>query len=360
MAKRRKKKKKKGKKFTSNFGSSVAKNAQQQRQSKNSYGYLNLPSGLPIFSPEPKTKVMLDIMPYVVTDENHPDRYDDEGIAMPGTLWYRRPFSIHRQIGVDNNTVVCPRSIGRSRCPICEYRERKLKEGANWDDDDIQQIKPSDRNLYVVIPINSGEYDEVPHVWDMSQYLFQELLNEELEEKPEMGVFPDLEEGKTLKIRFAEGTAFNTSFAEASRIDFHDRDAVYDETIMEDIPNLDEVLKVLSPEQLETKFFEISEDDYASADVEEETTDRRSKTETRSAAEEDWEEEDEFVEDEDWEEDEEFEEEFEDEFEDEEEWFDEEDEFEEEPEPEPEPKRTKKPKKKKKPKRKKKRKRKKK
>jgi len=352
MAKRkRRKKKKKGKKFSSNFGSAVTKNAQRKKQEQSGYGYLNLPNNMPIFKAEENTKPKLDFIPYIVSDENHPDRYDEEGIATPGTLWYKRPFAIHRQVGVDNDTVVCPRSVSASDCPICDYRESKLRSGeAEWDDDAIRQTKPSNRNLYVVIPIGSKEHDEVPHIFDISEYCYQELLYEELEERPEMGVFPSLDEGLTLKIRFAEESIGDTSFPIARRIDFYERDRPYDESLLEDIPDLDEMLRVLSVQELEAKFFEISESDYAD-DYEEEPaqkTDRRSKSETRSEAEEDWQE-DEYIEEDEFED--EFEdEEFEDEFEDEEEWFDEEDEFEEEPEPEPKkkPKRKKKKSKKKK------------
>lgn len=369
MAKRRKKTK--TRKFNKpNWGTAVQRDAERQKQASSSYGFLRLPKGVPIFNVDGGSRVKLDIMPYVVQMENHPDRYDDEGIAAPGELWYKLPFKIHRNIGVDNDAVVCPRSFGKP-CPICEYREKRLKEGANWKDDEIKEIKASQRNLYVVTPRGSKEHEEIPHIWEMSQFLFQNLLNQELEEDEANAVFPDLEDGKTLRIRFDKQQLGKNSFAEASRIDFYDRKEAYDESILDDIPCLDECLEVLSYKELEAKFLEIDpediadedediiEDDWEEDEDEEPVPKRRKKTTKKKPdpePEEDEEFEDEEFEDEDqWEEEDDLEEEFEDdEFLEDEEFDELEDEFDEdwedeefeEPEPEPEPEPSKKKKKK--------------
>lgn len=250
------------KKRKSNFKGKVTKDAERQKKATASYGYLNLPKDVRVFTPDPGCRIRLDILPYEVTDEKHPDRDVEEEIAIPGSLWYKRPFRIHRNIGADNSSVVCLTSIGK-KCPICEERSSMIKAGA--DKDDTNALKPSLRNLYVVIPIDSKKYkkyEEKPHIWDMSQFLFQDLLNEELEENEENAVFPDLEEGLTLKIRFDSSTIGNSKpFAEASRIDFQERDSVYEDTILDDVPNLDNVLNILSYKELEAKFLEIEDEE---------------------------------------------------------------------------------------------------
>src|SRR5690554_4551425 len=111
MAKRKKTKKRKFNK--PNWGSAVQRDAERQKQATSSYGFLRLPKGVPIFNVEGGSRIKLDIMPYVVAMDNHPDKYEDEGIAMPGGLWYKLPFKIHRNIGVENDSVVCPRSFGK-------------------------------------------------------------------------------------------------------------------------------------------------------------------------------------------------------------------------------------------------------
>jgi hypothetical protein len=269
-------------KTKSSFLGKVQRSAHKEKAKESSFGYLNLPRDVSIFKEEPGSRVMLDIMPYKVTDEHHPDRDDEFEIAVPGSLWYKRPFKRHNNIGAENTSVVCPTSIGK-KCPICEYRAKLLKEGANWQDDAVKALRPGDRVLYVVIPIDQKKYEEVPHIWDISHYLFQKKLNDELEEDEENGIFPDLQEGKTLRIRFSEEEFGKNKFADTSRIDFEDRDA-YDEKILDEIPNLDEVLEIKDYKTLEHLFMQSSDTDDDEDDGAERT--RRASPRRRGAADE--------------------------------------------------------------------------
>ena len=238
----------------SRFKGAVSRNAERQTRGVSQYGYLRLPKGINMFKEEPKTRVELDIMPYIVTCDNHPDRDEEYGVAVKGELWYKRPFWLHRSIGSDNQSIVCPSSVGKP-CPICEYRAQLLKDGAKWDDDTVKALKPSMRNLYVVIPKNNKNYPEELHIWDISQFLFQDKLNEEVQENEEYETFPDLEEGYTVRIRFAEGSFGTNKFAEVSRIDFIERGKPYDESILEKVPSLDDILEVLPYSTIESMFF---------------------------------------------------------------------------------------------------------
>ncbi len=241
------------------FRDRVANNSHKQKTQSSSYGYLQIPKGVDIFKEEPSTRVFLDFLPYRVTSERHMDRDDSLGIAVPGELWYKRPFLIHRNIGGGNDAVVCPTSVGK-KCPICEYRAKLFKEGSA-SKEETDALKVSRRNLYVVVPIGHKEYEEKPHIWDISQYLFQDMLNDEIEDDPENAVFPDLEEGLTLRIRFGEGSIGSNRFAETSRIDFRERKRGYDEEILEEVPNLDECLLIHPYEKLERMFLELEDEE---------------------------------------------------------------------------------------------------
>jgi len=260
----------------SKFKQKVAANSHKQKTQATQYGHLKLPRNVSVFKEEPGSRVRLDILPYVVTDGNHPDRDDENGIALPGELWYKRPYKLHRGVGVENASVVCPTSFGKP-CPICEYRARLLKEGG--DKATIAALKPSLRNLYVVVPKDSKTYEEKPHIWDISQFLFQNQLNEEIEENEDYAVFPDLEEGLTLRIRFSEETFQKNKYALTSRIDFEERDEQYDESILKEVPNLDEVLDVLPYSKIEALFFgtELNVYEDEDEDEEEEITTRKRK-----------------------------------------------------------------------------------
>lgn len=245
----------------SSFRGKVGKDA--QKSIRTSRGYLNLPDGVKQYVVEENTKkVMFDILPYVVTDPKHPNRDDGEGIALKGDLWYKRPFKVHRNVGADNESCVCPKSFGKP-CPICEYQKKRFGEGA--DKEETKELYPKDRNLYVVVPIGDKKLGSDPMVWDMSQALFQDILKEALEEDPDNEVFPDLEEGKTLEVSFKWKTLGKITFPEARNINFVDRDEAYEESILDDVPDLDNVLKVLSYEQLSNKFFELDDEEEGEA-----------------------------------------------------------------------------------------------
>jgi len=266
-----------------NWKSSVKRDNERQKAASSSFGYLKIPGGMPMFNPPPGGRVKFDILPYIVTAPNHPDRYEEEGVAVEDSLWYKRPIHVHRNVGTKKDACICPRSIGK-KCPICDYREKRLKEGADWEE--VKDLKPSLRNLYIVVPKRSKDFEDKPHIWDVSQFLFQNLLNEELAENEDNLVFPSLEDGKTLSVRFDSSTIGDSKpFAEASRIDFDDRKKGYDESILDEIPSLDDILDVLPYAKLEAKFMELDDEDIADVDDEiedeedeEEEPPRRKKT----------------------------------------------------------------------------------
>jgi len=246
------------KKRRSSFKDKTAVDAKRQRGTQ--FSYLNLPEGKPQFKEKPGSRIELDFIPYEVTDPNHPDRIDEEEVAVKGTLWYKRPFKVHHNVGAgdQSRTIVCPSSVGQP-CPICEYRAKRRQEGASQEE--IQKMNYSYRNLYIVIPVNVEEYEKwykdlekVPHVWDVAQGNFQKALNEELREDPDTRTFPDLEEGLTLKLRLSEEEIFKTTYAKTSKIQFLEREP-YKEDILDDVPNLDEVLRVLPNKEIDALFF---------------------------------------------------------------------------------------------------------
>ena len=239
----------------------VRQNSKEKARGSASYGYLNLPQGVNVFKVEPGGRVTMDIMPYEISDPRHPDSSDQVPLEV-GDLWYKRPFKLHRNVGVDKESIVCPTSFGK-RCPICNYRAERMRAGA--DKEETGPMRASDRNLYVVIPHGVKGFDKKPYIWDISAFCFQNMLSEEIEESEENAEFANLEDGLTLKVRFSEesiGTGKgSTSFAKVSRIDFVERDEQYDEKILKDIPDLDKVLSCPDYKVLERKFLELDPDE---------------------------------------------------------------------------------------------------
>lgn len=245
------------KKKKSRFGSNVSRTAEREKNKSKGFSYLNLPKGLEMYK-EPFGEVVLDIIPYTVTDTRHPDYFEgDSDSAVSGELWYRRPIQVHRNIGADKETVVCPKTIGK-KCPICEEKDKQYKDGVASED---VIGKTSFRSLYFVVPKKHKDYEEEPYVWDISQYCFGDELNETLEEDPGDANFPELDGGKTLKIKFAKKKFGTNDFAFAKRINFLKRKKAYPESIMEGLPSLDDIFTVRSYKDLQHLFFEMDDED---------------------------------------------------------------------------------------------------
>jgi len=237
----------------------VGKNLQQQ--TVGGFGNLNIPQGYKLFKPKVNTRVHMDILMYAVSDEKHPDRDDDLEIAIPGSLWYRRPYKVHKGIGASNEAVTCPTTFGEP-CPICEYVKQEYKKNPSEEDKELlRSIRAKDWVLYAIIPINNEVYEEEVYILNISFFNFQEQLKEELEENEEFWAFPDLEGGYTLNVRFTGASVGGgRKFPKVNRIDFEERDEDYTEEILDEVPNLDELLVVRSYQEIQTIFSGIPAD----------------------------------------------------------------------------------------------------
>jgi hypothetical protein len=248
------------KKKESSFRGKVGSDSKRQKQSSGgSARYLSLPSGISQFVMEDTVKkIQLDIIPYEVSDKNHPDRDTQYNVAVPGELWYKRPIKVHQNVGPKNERCLCLQSIGK-KCPICEFQKELFDKG---EKDEAIALYPKSRVLYVVVPRGSKKHEEEPFIWDMAQSLFQDVLNEAIQEDEDNEIFPDLEEGKTLELSIKWKTIGDSKpYPEVRHIEFLDRDEEIDSDILDKVPNLDECLNVLSYEDLERKFMAIEDDE---------------------------------------------------------------------------------------------------
>ncbi|MEM4359806.1 MAG: hypothetical protein QXT45_04700 [Candidatus Bilamarchaeaceae archaeon] len=227
------------------FKGKLLKLSEEKSKISSTYGHLVLPRGVSVFK-ETAGVVHLDIIPYTVSDPAHPDRDDELKVARPGDFWWRKPYYLHRGIGSDKASVVC---LGK-KCPICDYRKKLIAQGKAWDDELVKALKPSARRLYVVIPRRNADYQEQPHIWDTSEFLFERRLLEEVKANEEFETFPDLDDGHTLKIRFGEREYMGAKFYEVTRIDFIKRDKLPGDLAR--AVDLDKVLISMSPEKVES------------------------------------------------------------------------------------------------------------
>jgi len=228
---------------------SVRDKARQDAQDVGSGGgssYIRLPQGFEFQETKAGTNE-LDILCYEVKST----RYSK---ASPGELFYRREYKVHRNVGAEKKSYICPTTFGK-KCSICSYRDELAKD-YKANEKLVGALKPQVKDLYYVDPDGKGKKFKV---LDVSHHNFTKKLMEEVREGDEDFVgFADLEKGYTLKVRFVEETFDKSKYLEATRVDFVSRPD-YPESILDILPDMDELLVEISDDALNKIFLELDD-----------------------------------------------------------------------------------------------------
>lgn len=231
----------------------VRKNAQQGAGGN----FFNLPKGIKDWAPKEAGKYLLDILPYEVSINNHPDA--GNGIEK-GHVWYKFPFAVHFNVGAADASVVCPASVGQP-CPICEERDKYKRKDKDRYADNIKQLTPQ---RWTAMNIIDPEDEDKTCVFAMSIGKFYNKLKEELDEgEAEILLFFEIADdaGKTLKVRFSPKTFEGSKYLQATRIDFIDREDMDEEDTFEGVACLDEIFNILPYNRLKAMFLQVEEND---------------------------------------------------------------------------------------------------
>jgi hypothetical protein len=218
------------------------------KNSKKGRKYLNsLPDGISMFEPKGGKTYIFDIMPYIVKKpKDHPDRE-----AIPEDVWYRYPYGLHRNIGPDDELIVCPSFIGK-KCSICEEMKNIFND-EDGDDDIAKKLIASRRALYV-IRMKSGPDKGELKILDISDHCFWKKIGEEIDMgDPEYENFVDMEGGYSLKVRFKEESLGKNKYPVASRVDFIERDDITEDEL-EESPCLDDLINVPTSKEVQSIF----------------------------------------------------------------------------------------------------------
>lgn len=244
----------------------VSREAVRQNALKGASGnsWFALPEGVRQWRPEKADRYLINILPYEVKTDSHPD-----DIAK-GDLWYKFPFDVHHGIGASNESVVCPRTIGK-KCPICEERDRLYKEDPDKNEDTLKALRAQ---RFVAYNIVDPDDAEKVAAFIYSRGKFAVCLENELKdaENDEHLAFFDInEDGRTLKVRFSDEEFMDKKYLEASKIDFRPREAMDEEEVLAKVVCFEEVLQVLPHDKLKALFLqEETEEDEAEEDEEQE------------------------------------------------------------------------------------------
>lgn len=204
---------------------------------------VSLPDGVEFFQLKKEGKYYIDILPYVAGKGNPSC---DEGCTH-----MERTFYVHKDIGPENKSFLCPAKYGK-RCPICE----ELRKG-NMDQETRDAIKVKTRMLWPVF----DHSDKTIKIWDTAYYKsFGEMLKDKVQADDDTyGNFTNLTKekgGMTLILKVDNATYNGRSFRQVKNIEMVGKKIDHEDSIIDDVPCLDDLLIVLPYDELKRIFLQ--------------------------------------------------------------------------------------------------------
>jgi len=187
-----------------------------------------------------------------------------------GEIWWRLRYKIHRNVGPNNESIVCPTTVNKP-CPICEERVHLFAEKKK---EEAKKLFPSWRNLILV----EGETQGSIAVLDISEYAFLEQLKKDMKTAEDDGLV-DVQTfywptgaGYDLRCRFdKESYGEGRSYLKCSRVDFKKREAVDSDLFAAaSVVNIQECLNLKTYNQVQALFLGIEEGEGDSKEEEKE------------------------------------------------------------------------------------------
>lgn len=150
--------------------------------------------------------IRIDILPFQVTAEHN--KFDREiCFSSPGGWYKERTYYAHRDVGPDHNAYTCNWKTFGKPCPICDVRTVLAQSGSEADRDRAWNLKPSQRQLWLVQEINdrTGEYEGGICLWEEAYFNFgkqldQYIANASIENRPRYKRHFDPDDGYVLRL----------------------------------------------------------------------------------------------------------------------------------------------------------------
>lgn len=242
-------------------------NAKVQAQSHTS-GWtptaVKLPEGLSFFQPKEAKTYRLNILPYEV--KKGKDEPGGNPNADSGFLHYERTYWAHRGIGTDQNTYCCLQRTFGKKCPICRDLT-KMRRSAKADPDLIKDLEARERQVFQVIDL--GNVDKGIQLWDVSYHLFGKMLDNKIkasEDDDDYENFYHLDGGSVVRVTLGEKQFAGRTFLETTMIEMKARKEPLEESILDEVADLDECLVETPYEELKAIYLQDDdEEEEASA-----------------------------------------------------------------------------------------------
>jgi len=225
-----------------------------------------------------KGKCKLDIIPYEVATKNHPQFGSGPDDLEIGDLDFKLDFYQHKNVGPEDDSVLCLKGTYGKRCYICEERAGFLEQGYEWDSKEVKALNASRRSMYNVIDVDD-DTDELL-LFEVSHFLFEKEMMEEAETgDDEFITFADLEDGRVVNFKAVEDSYGGFKFFKYKNFSFSKRKQVYDDEMIDAAVSLDGLLLSPTYEEIKALFLGIEDDE------EEETKPKRKKRKAKPAPE---------------------------------------------------------------------------
>lgn len=214
------------------------------------------------FNPD-KGDFCIDIIPYLAGKH---DPLTDEG-----DFSYGLELFVHTRVGPAEEQVICPAENYGDPCPICEHRQRLREKGA--DDEVWKKLFAKRRVVYNVADSDDEGKGKNVMVWNVSHWYFEKHLlsiAKKPAKKGKKGVdafvaFADPDEGKSIafEIKPPKSKDDYTSYLGHK---FVDRDYKISDKMLGAAHTLDELITILSYEEIEEMYWGGKPDDDENSD----------------------------------------------------------------------------------------------
>jgi hypothetical protein len=193
---------------------------------------LHIPRDVEQIQVDGKTDVYeWNVIPHEITSKHNP-----HGSIGNYAAW--RLYHVHSRIGPNGDTFGCNAKNFSDSCPVCEARQRLLKEGMSYKDDEVKALNAKRRIMMWVNPNGTQDCKFLEY----SAFLFTDFIDAKIDKFPKYVNFTDPDEGYMLQIGVTEKkeAGFN-AFYQLSDIEFKERKPI-PESVMDKATTLDDYI----------------------------------------------------------------------------------------------------------------------
>lgn len=229
---------------------STARRRAAQRGSGYATTLFNMPEGLGFWKLE-KGIQLIDIIPYTVGEGNP--------YADPGELHFERTFYTYNKIGADEQRYVAPAKTVNRRDFIQEWVSEKSKD-PKADQEMLKGLAPKERQIFLIY--DRKDPQKGLQLFEFSFHKFGKLLDTRTSTCPDgsgwdLFYYPD-EDGFSLSLTVTDTGTYGL---EVTAIDFFPRKTPIPDEIVNHNICLDDILNILSYEELKARFLMLSTED---------------------------------------------------------------------------------------------------